>query len=241
MRAGPSLSSRIAAALLAATGGGWLAADAAADPYQVEVLVFTRPADAIALAEANDHRPGCLARAQPPAKGAASSGVPTAVGTDRLQLAGEAQALQRSTAGLHVLFHAAWQQEVPTVASGPWVRIGERSQGLSGCLRAKLTPVPEIEIDLVQDGTGGDRHSLFGTARVRPGDVHYFDHPALGALVRLDALSPATVGATGIGAAPEGQASPATPPPPPATPSTTGGAPATPEPPPPPPKKPFRW
>jgi hypothetical protein len=123
------------------------------------------------------------------------------------------------------------------------VRIGERSQGLSGCLRAKLTPVPEIEIDLVHDGTSGDRRSLFGTARVRPGDVHYFDHPALGVLVRLDALSPSTAGATGIETTPHRDASPATPPAPPPSPATSGstGAPATPEPPPPPPKKPFRW
>ena len=229
------MTRRIAAALLAATAAS-LTATAAADPYQVEVLVFARPVEAFELPETNDHRPGCLARAQPPARGAAAPGAPTAVGPDRLQLSTEAQALQRSSAGLQVLVHMAWQQDVPAAASGPWVRIAERSQGLSGCLRAKLTPVPEIEIDLIQETPTGERHSLFGTARVRPGDVHYFDHPALGTLVRLDPLTTTTTGATGVEAAPPKAA--AKPEPPPAA-APAGTAP--PAPPPPPPKKPFRW
>lgn len=226
---------RIASGLLAAVGA-CLATIGAADPYQVEVLVFTRPLHAADLLEENAHQPGCLARAQAPAKGAAVPGAPTAVGPERLQLTTEAQALQRSSAGLRVLLHTAWQQDV-AAAAGPWVRIGDRSNGLAGCLRAKLTPVPEIEIDLVQETESGERHSLFGTARVRPSDVHYFDHPALGTLVRLDALAPATTDATGVEATPAKVAPASVPAAAPAAPSAG----STTSEPPPPPKKPFRW
>ena len=146
---------------------------------------------------------------------------------------------------LQVLAHTAWRQEVAATSSGPWVRIDDRAgTGLAGCLRAKLTPVPEIEIDLVYESTAGERHSLFGTARIRPGDVHYFDHPALGTLVRLDSL------ATPAEAAPAGPGAAATPVPAPPEAGAPAGAapspaaptgPATLQPPPPPPKKPFRW
>lgn len=212
---------------------------AVAEPYQVEVLVFARPADADAPPEINEHRPGCLARAQYPSGSPGTPGALAAVGTERFQLVTEARALQRSGSGMHVLAHAAWQQELSATASGPWVRIGDRAgTGLAGCLRARLTPVPEIEIDLVHESADGERHSLFGTARIRPGDVHYFDHPTLGTLVRLDSLSTPPVGtpaAPGDAAAPE----PAEPPKP-AAPAPAGPA-SAPAAPPPPPKKPFRW
>jgi hypothetical protein len=227
---------------LSAVVVGLLAGAAAADPYQVEVLVFARRAEPVELAEANDHRPGCLARAQSPSGTPGTPGTIAAVGPERFQLATEAKAMRRSGAGLQVLAHMAWQQELSASTYGPWVRIGDGSgDGLAGCLRAKLTPVPQIEIDVVHEAQTGERHSLFGTARLRPGDVHYFDHPSLGTLVRLDTLAPTTAGATESGIVPP--AAPALPTAPPAAPPPTGAAASSGPlgPPPPPPKKPFRW
>jgi hypothetical protein len=229
----------LAASLLGLAALG-AAGAAASEPYQVEVLVFARPAGEIDLTEPNDHQPGCLARAQPPSAAPGAPGAPWSVGRDRFQLGHEAQALERPGAGMQILAHGAWQQEVPATASGPWIRIGDRAgRALKGCLRVRLTPVPEIEIDLVYESASGNRHSLFGTAQIRPGDVHYFDHPALGTLVRLDTLAPTGAGATGlpVGITPATSAPPAAAPAPP--PPTL--APAAPEAPPPPPKKPFRW
>lgn len=228
---------------LLAVGAGLLPDVATAEPYQVEVLVFARPGAPAALAETNEHWPGCLARAQYPSALPGASGGITAVGTDGFQLADEAQALQRAGSELQVLAHTAWQQDISAATSGPWVRIGHRSdRTLRGCLRARLTPVPEIEIDLLYEAPTGERHSLFGTARIRPGDVHYFDHPALGTLVRLDSLADgvpagavAGAAAPSIPSAPTGVVTPAAAPPAPAAAATT------PQPPPPPPKKPFRW
>jgi hypothetical protein len=232
----PHRSRRIAAVLSAAIIGS-LAGTAAADPYQVEVLVFARPTDPVEPAEPNDHWPSCLARAQVPSGAPGTPDAPTAVGPNRFRLATEAKALQRSGAGLQVLAHLAWQQELSGSAYGPWVRIGDRTEdGLTGCLRAKLAPVPQIEIDLVHEAATGERHSLFGTARIRPGDVHYFDHPALGTLVRLDATTPTTAGVMGGDTAPPTAPS-AAPPPPTGAEASRGPL----EPPPPPPKKPFRW
>ena len=100
----PDTRRRLAAALLTAAGG--LPCALPADPYQVEVLVFARPADPAAPMEANEHRPGCLARARPPSASPAAQGAPAAVGTDGLRLATEARALQRSSTGLQVLAHS---------------------------------------------------------------------------------------------------------------------------------------
>lgn len=238
----------LAALSLLAVVAGALPAAAAADPYQIEVLVFERPVDPAAPPDATDHRPGCLARAQPPATSAGTPAAAVAVGAERFQLTAEAQALRRSGAGLRVLSHTAWHQEVSATASGPWVRIGGAAgAGLIGCLRARLTPVPEVEIDLIREDATGDLYPLSRTARIRPGDVHYFDHPALGALVRVDSLAAPAAGTPaeeGQGA-PAAVTAPATPPPrgtaaPPAPQGTTA-SPGAPEAPPPPPKKPFRW
>lgn len=191
---------------------------AAADPYQVELLVFAQPPDPAALPEVPGYRPHCLDQAQPVA--ALAPGAATAVGPDQHRLVPEAQAIQRRGSGMHLLVHTAWQQDLPAGSPGPWIRVDD-GRALRGCLRAWLTPVPEIELEVAYESPAGERFGLYATARLRPADVHYFDHPALGALVRLDPLGDA------------------------AQPPPTEVAPTTPAEPldalPPPPTKPFRW
>jgi len=217
-----------------------LAPAVCAEPFQVEVLVFERPADAAVPPVAPDYRPGCLGRATPPTPSAGTPGAPTLVGPDDFRLATEARALRRSSTGLQLLFQTAWQQDLPAGAAGPWVRIaGPPGTGLVGCLRVKLAQVPEVAIQLVHDGSTGERYALSGTARVLPGNVHYFDHPSLGALVRLDALEPPADDADmapataepAVTAAPT--VAPPPPPPPPASPAQALRYAPTPTPPPP--------
>jgi len=210
-------------ALWAALGAG----ATAAEPYRLELLVFARAEDPAALAEAPGYRPDCLARAQPMDSAPAEPGRAAAVPAGERQLSAESQAIQRGGAGLRLLVHTAWQQELPTDAPGAWVRIGGDGP-LEGCVRAWLTPVPEVEVDLAYDAASGERFALYGTAPLRPGDVQYFDHPVLGALLRLDSLAEAAASAP---PAPTPPAAPAAEPARPAVPATL----------PPPPKKPFRW
>ena len=78
---------------------------AAADPYQVELLVFARPPDPTALPEAPGYRPHCLDRAQPVA--ALAPGAATAVGADQHRLVPESQAIRQRGSGMHLLVHTA--------------------------------------------------------------------------------------------------------------------------------------
>lgn len=196
---------------------------ASADPYQVELLVFARPADQAALPESPGYRPDCLARAQF-VEGAAT--VPSA----QHHLVAEAQGIQRRGSGMSLLAHTAWQQELSANSPGPWIRVGTGRE-LEGCMRAWLTPVPEIEIELAYEAATGERFGLYATTPLRPADVHYVDHPVLGVLVRVDPLT---------GGAPLAAEAPAA-----AAPREQDAAPAKPAAPPdrlpPPPKKPFRW
>lgn len=200
-----------------------------ADPYQVELLVFARPPDPAALPEAPGYRPHCLDRAQPVA--ALAPGAATAVGADQHRLVPESQAIRQRGSGMHLLVHTAWQQDVPPGSPGPWIRVDD-GRALTGCLRAWLTPAPEVELEVAYETPAGERFGLYATATLRPADVRYFDHPALGALVRLDPLG---------GAAQPQPDEPATRP----VAGETGSAPTPPAAPldvlPPPPKKPFRW
>lgn len=202
---------------------------AGADPYQVELLVFARPPEPTALPEAPGYRPHCLDRAQPVA--AQAPGAATAVGAEQYRLVPESQAITRRGSGMHLLVHTAWQQDLPSGAPGPWIRVDDE-HSLTGCARAWLTPVPEIELEVAYETPAGERFGLYATAPLRPADVHYFDHPALGALVRLDPLGGGVAPPPGepaaTAAARENEAAP--------TPQT-----APPGTLPPPPKKPFRW
>lgn len=231
----------VAASLLAIVAAA-LARATVADPYQIEVVVFERPLDLAVATEPTDQLPQCLARAQPPAGAGAISAPVRTVDAALYHLATEARALNRSGSDFRVLSHLAWQQDLTEGASGPWVRIGGGSDaGLSGCLRARLTPVPRVELELVREDAAGELYAFAGSARIRPGDVHYFDHPALGILVRVDSLAPAPDAGPGAPVDPASVA-PASPPAPaeafqPPPPAASG----PPGPPPPPPKKPFRW
>jgi hypothetical protein len=202
---------------------------AAGDPYQVELLVFARPADPTALPEAPGYRPHCLDRAQPVV--AQASGAATLVGADQHRLVPEAQAIQRRGSGMHLLVHIAWQQDLPAGSPGPWIRVDD-GRALSGCLRAWLAPVPEVELEVAYETPAGERFGLYTTAQVRPADVRYFDHPALGALVRLDPLQETAQPAPDEPAAGPETREPGSAP-------TPGAAPLDALPPP--PKKPFRW
>ncbi len=207
---------------------------AAADPYQVELLVFARPPDPAALPEAPGYRPHCLDRAQPAATQA--PGAATAVGADQHRLVPESQAIRQRGSGMHLLVHTAWQQDVPPGAPGTWIRVGD-GRALTGCIRAWLTPVPEVELEVAYETPAGERFGLYATAPLRPADVHYFDHPALGALVRLDPL--------GNDAQPQAGETATQPQPDELATQETERTPTRPTAPldvvPPPPKKPFRW
>lgn len=213
---------------VAAVGAG----AAAAATYRVELVVFARE-DSDASPE-EPARLACLERARPIAAEPGAAELPKAVPPSQLLLVSEAQAIRRRGSGLRLLVHAAWQQEIPDGKAGPWVLLPATAE-VGGCLRAGIKKVPEVEIALAYLPDPEDQHRAQLKQQVRPGEVHYLDHPAVGVLLRLDPLG-ADAGAT---------PAPATEPSAPAAVSSSAPATAVKDAPPgvipPPPKKPFRW
>ena len=157
----------LAACLLAIASAAFARA-AVADPYQIEVVVFERPLDLAVATEPTDRPPACLARAQPPVGADAASAAARTVDAAQFHLATEVGALARSGPDFRVLSHLAWQQDLSDAASSPWIRIGGAAQaGLSGCLRARLTPVPRVELELVREDAAGELYGFAGSARIR--------------------------------------------------------------------------
>lgn len=106
-------------------------------------------------------------------------------------LAQAAGALERG--GQHrVLVHKRWQQNADAKSATAPLRLQSADNELDGTLRFYLSRFLHVELNLaLQDprGTGGvTSFQLSEHRRVRPQEIHYFDHPKLGALVRVTAV-----------------------------------------------------
>lgn len=102
-----------------------------------------------------------------------------------------AEALGRG--GQHrILAHKRWQQNVDAKAETAPLRLQGLDNGLDGTVRFYFNRSLYLELQLAlhsrQDTAGAKIYSLSEHRRVRPQETHYFDHPKLGALVRITAV-----------------------------------------------------
>lgn len=102
-----------------------------------------------------------------------------------------AEALGRG--GQHrILAHKRWQQNVDAKAETAPLRLQGSDNGLDGAVRFYFNRSLYLELQLAlhnrQDTAGAKIYSLAEHRRVRPQETHYFDHPKLGALVRITAV-----------------------------------------------------
>ena len=102
-----------------------------------------------------------------------------------------AGALERG--GQHrILVHKRWQQNADAKSATTPLRLQSANNELDGTLRFYLSRFLHVELNLaLQDprATGGVKaFQLNEHRRVRPQEIHYFDHPRLGALVRVTAV-----------------------------------------------------
>lgn len=154
----------------------------AADVYLVEVLVFENSAEG----PATEHFP-VDARVPP------ESNAPPAAAV-RYTGAG-LKALAASLAGnknYRVLVSNGWQQPVADRGAAPAVPVstpgaGRFFEAIGGTLRLyEVSPLLFVEVNLeYQPVTDGAAYHLREKRRLKLNELHYFDHPRFGALVRV--------------------------------------------------------
>ena len=158
--------------------------------YDIEVLVFENRQPGLEGGEAwKDIRKdlGDLEEAALPEGAPAPDSV----------LSQAATALERG--GQHrVLVHKRWQQNADAKAATTPLRLQSTNNELDGTLRFYLSRFLHVELNLaLQEGrreSGAKPYQIAEHRRVRPQEIHYFDHPKLGALVRVtQAGKPETV------------------------------------------------
>lgn len=88
-----------------------------------------------------------------------------------------------------ILAHKRWQQNADAKSETTPLRLQSPGQELDGTLRFYFSRFLHVELNLtLQDGSGGMAYQLAEHRRVRPQEIYYFDHPKLGALVRVAAV-----------------------------------------------------
>jgi hypothetical protein len=108
-------------------------------------------------------------------------------------LAGAAATLQRSGT-YRVLAHRRWRQTAEEKSAAKPVRLSSPDAQLDGTLRFYVSRFLHVDVDLVlqqqtavvdQSAVLGVNYRLTEHRRIKTMDINYFDHPKLGALVRI--------------------------------------------------------
>ncbi len=167
---------------LVATAAAWAAP--AASTYDVEVMVIEHRLPDLEGGEAlAGVRPRelladlAIAETAPPAEGEAA-------------LLAAAQALEKDTR-FRVLAHQRWTQAVDAKSATKPVRIADSGQRLEGVFRFYLSRFLHVDMNLglraETTGNPGEElvYRLQEHRRIKTQELHYFDHPKFGALVRI--------------------------------------------------------
>lgn len=152
--------------------------------YDIEVLVFENNQPGLEGGEAWKE---ALKESGDIEQAAIPEGAPAPDST----LSQAAKTLERG--GQHrVLAHKHWQQNADTKSATTPLRLQSANNELDGTLRFYFNRSLHVELNLaLQDprATGGaTAFQLNEHRRVRPQEIHYFDHPKIGALVRVTAV-----------------------------------------------------
>ena len=176
--------------------------------FDVEVIVFTRDAKAAGSDELWTADPGA-----PQLEGAwhlrpagSSDGEPgyTLLPRSQWRMKPDAYALRNSRAELTPLIHLAWRQPVLSrgAAHPVSLRSDKRSRTntpqLQGVMKVSVNRYLHVDLDLLlqgalkQQGENGDfipgefqTYRFQAHRRMRSGEIHYIDHPLMGALILI--------------------------------------------------------
>lgn len=155
---------------------------AGATLYDIEVLVFENRQPGLEGGEVWKETGKEIAELD-------QAALPEALPAPDSALSQAAGALERG--GQHrVLVHRRWQQTAEAKTATTPLRLQSAGRELDGTMRFYVNRLLYVEMDLALRGAG-ETYPLAEHRRVRPQEIHYFDHPRLGALVRVTALGKA--------------------------------------------------
>jgi hypothetical protein len=139
----------------------------AAPRYTVEIIVFRNAGNGGALAAGS---------------AVSTAGDVVATPVESRKLGGAASRL-RSAGGYRVLGHAAWSQGAAGFNSRRGVSAAQLGlgAGVEGKVILERGQYLHFGVDLTIDD-GGQRYRINEVRRVKPDDIQYFDHPAVGVI-----------------------------------------------------------
>ena len=161
----------------------------AADKYDVELVIFERSSKSAALNESWPEDPG-----KPDLNNAthvtSSKGLYAKLPNSKRTLTDAAKRVRRASEKPVRLTHMLWRQ--PAVSSKDatpvYVSGSTKTGTLVGTAKVSVRRYLHLDLDLLLQSPGGPAPGLFrmqAHRRMRSGELHYIDHPAMGALVRI--------------------------------------------------------
>ena len=162
------------------------------DRYRVEVVLFTQPPIDPGRPEQPGRQAGALGETMAWPLRRVDEGT---LGYRQLPVADHslARAARRISAreGFEVLWHAAWEQPGlgPARAQAVALPMQLGADGISGFVRVYRQRFLHVEAELRYAEAENRHWAMSISRRMRSGQQHYLDHPALGLLVRVDPVS----------------------------------------------------
>lgn len=163
----------------------------AAKSYDVEVIVFERTAGNEVAGEVWPDDPGRPALEKATALTESGTGPYSLLPKSRWRLSKEATRIS-SNGGMKLLLHTAWRQPAVSRDETKTIHLHSSVTPLEGTATISVGRYLHADLDLLLNKAGGSYFSssrggfrLQESRRMRSSEVHYFDHPLMGALVLI--------------------------------------------------------
>ncbi len=161
----------------------------AAAKYDVELVIFERTSRAAAMNEAWPEDPG-----KPDLHNAthiaSKKGLYTRLPNSKRTLTNVAKRMRRAGGKPVRLTHMLWRQPAASKSKATPVHVaGKTKTGtVTGTAKVSVKRYLHLDLDLLLETTNGPapgRFRMQAHRRMRSGELHYIDHPIMGALVRI--------------------------------------------------------
>ncbi len=175
--------------LLLATGILITGSLMAAAKYDVELVLFERTSRAAAMNEAWPEDPGKpdLHKAT---HIASKKGLYTRLPNSKRTLTNVAKRMRRASGKPVRLTHMLWRQPAASKSKATPIHVAGRTKTgkVTGTAKVSVKRYLHLDLDLLLETTNGPapgRFRMQAHRRMRSGELHYIDHPIMGALIRI--------------------------------------------------------